>query len=400
MFFQINVTANVGSTGNIAEEIGNMIIKHGFTSYIAYGRSKSKSNSQLISIGSYLSIYYHGFKTLFFDEHGLSSKHATIRLVKQMLYLKPRLVHLHNIHGYYLNYPILFEYLNQKNIPVVWTLHDCWPFTGHCAHFITFNCYKWKTQCEHCQYHSSYPRSLFYDNSKNSYILKRKYFASNNNVHLVSVSKWLDNFVSESFLSKLDRRVIYNGVNINIFKPTAINNSDKRFTILGVTNIWSKSKGLDDFICLSSLLDSNKYKIILVGLTAKQLKKMPSSINGVERTSSQEKLAEYYSVADVFVNMTYADTFPTTNLEALACGTPVITYNTGGSPEAVSEDTGFVVQQGDLDGVVRAIQTIEAKGKAYYSANCRKRAEENFDKDKQYEKYFELYEELLKDKKK
>lgn len=397
---QINVTVNSGSTGRIAEEIGQTAMTNGWKSYIAYGRNDRPSKSELIRIGTDLDVKLHGLQTRLFDRHGLGSKKATVELIKKIKEINPDIIHLHNIHGYYLNYKILFEYLKSTNIPVVWTLHDCWSFTGHCAHFVAYNCNKWETLCENCSHHMSYPQSLFADNSKNNFILKKACFCSIDNLHLVPVSNWLSNLLESSFFSNKEKIVIYNGIDTSIFKPKLVNRSDNRFLILGVTNMWSKSKGLDDFIQLSTLLNSLKYEIILVGLTSNQISKLPSNIEGIERTASIEDLVTYYSMADAFLNMTYADSFPTTNLEALACGTPIITYNTGGSPEAISEDTGFVVEQGDMNSVVKAIQIIEAKGKAFYSANCRRRAEENFDKDKQFEKYFELYKELLKDEKK
>lgn len=394
---QINVSANLGSTGRIAEQIGLAAMKQGWESYIAYGRNTDKSASRLIKIGNIFGLATHLLYSRLTGRHGLASVYATKKLVKQIKTIQPDIIHLHNIHGYYINYKILFEYLNSTDIPLVWTLHDCWSFTGHCAHFIHQQCYKWKEQCMECPYRRVYPKA-YIDSSKRNYDLKKFLYANNRNMHIVPVSHWLLDFVTHSILQDKHLQVIHNGVDIATYKPNDISENHPEIRVLGVASQWTKSKGLYDFYDLRKRFDEKELTITLVGLTKQQIAELPKGIKGIQRTNSMGELAALYADADVFINPTYADTFPTTNLEALACGTPVITYRTGGSPEAVTPETGSVVEQGDLDGVVQAIEEIGKYGKEHYSAACRKRAEEHFDKDKCFQKYIDLYEEILSKK--
>lgn len=396
--FQINSTYNWGSTGRIAEEIGQIIIKEGGKSYLAYGRYYNDGKSVPIRIGSSVDIYYHALQSRLFDKHGLGSKYATLKLVEQIKLIKPSIIHLHNIHGYYLNYPILFDFLSNNNTPVVWTLHDCWAFTGHCAHFDFINCTKWKSQCHNCKALKLYPKT-FFDFSSRNFLLKKQYLTKIPNMFLVPVSNWLNKLVSESFLSLYKTKVINNGINTDLFKPTndkSIINKYKineRFIILGLTNIWSKTKGLDDIIKLDSLINHDIFQIVLVGLSKKQIKQLPQSIVGIPRTDSIQDLVKLYSHAGVYINPTWEDNFPTTNLEALACGTPVITYNTGGSPEAIDEKTGYVIPRGNVNQLYRAIRKVQEGN--IKREDCRLRAEKLYNKEDRFNEYIDLYKSLL-----
>lgn len=398
---QINSVVNTGSTGRISEEIGQSAISEGWESYIAYGRNGRPSKSKLIKIGSNIDVYLHVLKNRLFDSHGLGSKIATKKLIREIEKINPDIIHFHNLHGYYLNLEILFNYLTNKNIPIVWTLHDCWSFTGHCSHFAFVGCNRWQTGCFNCPQKSSYPSSIFLDQSKRNYNLKKELFNSISNLTLVPVSNWLGNIVQQSFLSRYQVKVLHNGVDLNSFSHKKSRNIIKElnlnnfFIILGVANIWDKMKGLDDFTELNKKLDDNE-KIVLVGLSKKQIKELPQNIIGIERTESIEELAELYSSANVFINPTWEDNFPTTNLEALACGTPVITYNTGGSPEAIDEQTGFVVNQGDINGLIKNIKIIQQKGKEYYREACLNRAAKLYNNKDRYREYIDLYKELVK----
>lgn len=400
---QINSVVNSGSTGRIAEEIGQTAIAAGWESYIAYARNERPSQSELIKIGSDWDIRMHGLQTRLFDRHGLGSKSATLELVEKIEKIKPDIIHLHNIHGYYINVETLFKYLQNTKIPVVWTFHDCWPMTGHCSYFSFVGCEKWKTQCYECPQKKEYPASWLIDRSEKNFNLKKKLFTSLPNLTLVPVSKWLAGILEESFMKDFPIKVINNGINKEVFKPSA--DSDFRvkhrlvnkFILLGVASIWSPRKGLKDFIALSKLLDSD-YQIVLIGLTKKQIEQLPDNILGIERTESVEELAEIYAASDVYVNPTYEDNFPTTNLESLACGTPVITYKTGGSPEAIDYSSGIVVEQGNIDKLIEAINKIREKGKQFYSEACVKRAHRLYRKEDRYREYIELYEELLNKK--
>lgn len=395
---QINSTLNWGSTGRIAEDIGKTIIKERGESYIAYGRYANPTQSESIRIGNKWDIFYHVLQTRLFDKHGLASKKATRILIEIIKEINPDIIHLHNIHGYYLNYPVLFEYLSSLNIPIVWTLHDCWAFTGHCSHYMSVACNRWQSHCHHCFLKKDYPLSILFDRSENNYEEKKAYFSSVNNLTLVPVSDWLCGEIKKSFFKNKTCRVIHNGIDTNTFTPVdslkkKLQLQDK-FLVLGVCSVWIDKKGFPDFIKLREKL-SDDYIIILIGLTKKQIKSLPQGIIGIERTNSVQELASYYSSADVFFNPTWEDNFPTTNIEALACGTPVITYWTGGSPEAIDEQTGFVVEQGDLEGTIKAIEQIKAVGKRAFTQACRERAVKNFNNKDRYAEYLQLYNEIL-----
>jgi putative colanic acid biosynthesis glycosyltransferase len=398
---QINSVVNSGSTGRIAEEIAHTAIASGWESYIAFGRNERYSESNLIRIGNDLGIKMHGLQTRLFDRHGLGSVKSTKLFIQQVDKIKPDIIHLHNIHGYYINIEILFNYLSKVDVPVVWTLHDCWSITGHCTHFSYVGCEKWRTKCYSCPQKNEYPASLFIDRSEKNYILKNELFNSLSNLTLVPVSQWLSDILKDSFLRKYPSSVINNGINTSVFKPTGNNEFRERyglqnkFILLGVASIWSQRKGLEDFIELSKTLGAD-YQIILVGLTRKQKDQLPLEILGIERTESVEELAELYASSDVYINTTYEDTFPTTNLESLACGTPVITYNTGGSPESIDESTGIVVEQGNISKLVEAIRVIKDNGKQYYSDACVNRVNRLYKKEDRYKEYIDLYESLIK----
>lgn len=397
---QINTVVNSGSTGRIAEEIGQTAIKGGWESYIAYGRNERPSNSELIKIGNKWDIRMHGIQTRLFDYHGLSSKSATKELMKKIKNIKPDIIHLHNLHGYYLNIEVLFQYLNTAKIPVVWTFHDCWPITGHCVHFTYIGCDKWKSQCFSCPQKTTYPASFLLDRSEENFNLKKGLFNSLPNLTLIPVSNWLGGILRESFLKKYPIKVINNGINTDVFKPISSNsfrvrnNLENKFILLGVASVWSPRKGFKDFIELSKRLD-NDYQIVLVGLKRKQIGQLSENIIGIEKTENVEELADIYASCDVFINPTYEDNFPTTNLESISCGTPVITYKTGGSPESIDKSTGIVVEQGDINGLLDAINQIKENGKQFYTDACVKRAQRLYRKEDRYLEYLELYESLL-----
>lgn len=397
---QINSVINSGSTGRIAEEIGQTAIAEGWASYIAYGRTKRPSESESIKIGNHWDIKMHGFRTRIFDGHGLGSRFATKELIRKIEKIAPDIIHLHNIHGYFINIEILFQYLKKSNIPIVWTLHDCWSFTGHCSYFMFVGCEKWKIQCYECPQIKTYPASWLVDQSTRNYVLKKKLFTSLPNLILVPVSEWLSSILKESFMQNYPVKVIHNGINTEVFKPSKCesfrlkHNLLYKFIILGVASEWSSRKGLKDFIALSKLLD-NDYQIVVVGLTIKQIKQIPDNILCIERTESVEELAELYATSDTFVNPTYEDNFPSTNLESLACGTPVITYRTGGSVEAIDESTGIIVNQGNIGMLIDAIKLIKYNGKQFYRDACVNRAQRLYRKEDRYSEYIELYKKLL-----
>lgn len=388
---QINATLNTGSTGRIAEGIGRELISLGHESHIAYGRYRNSSKSIKFRIGSRLEVYTHKLKTLLTDRHGFGSEVGTEKLLQYIKELHPDAIGLHNLHGYYIHIGVLFKYLGAINVPIVWTLFDCWAFTGHCTYYDSVNCEKWKTMCHHCPKTHKYPASFGLDQSTKNYRDKKRLFHLPENLHLVVHSKWLESQVKQSFLQDLPIHHIYNGTDLTIFKPKT---TAKEKIVLGVANIWDERKGLKDIITLRKILP-NDYKIIIIGLKKRQIKELPLGFEGIERTENREELAGWYSRASVFINPTYQDNFPTTNIEALACGTPVITYNTGGSPEAIDAATGIVVEQGDIQGLFKAIKDLDSLDQQTLSLACRERAERMFNQEERYCEYVELYKSLV-----
>ena len=400
---QITIEVNRNSVGKIAEQIGEVVIKNNWESYITYSRSSGQSKSKLIKIGTFLDTIWHVAETRLFDNHASSSRIATYFLIRKIKKIKPDIIHLHHLHGYYINKKILFNYLNKSDLPVVWTFHDCWSFTGHCAYFDYVGCNKWQESCSNCPQIKSYPKSFYVDRSKRNFEEKKYIFNSINNLTIVPVSDWLASKVKESFLKDHSIKVIKNGIDLDVFSPQSKQNVllDKlnlkgKKIILGVASTWAQRKGLSEFIKLNEILNNDYFQIVLVGLTKNQIANLPEKIIGMEKTNNAEELAEIYSNADVFVNPTLEDTYPTTNLESISCGTPVVTYNTGGSIESITRETGIIIEKYDIFGLKEAIIEITQNGKAYYKSNCRNHALRNFSKRQKFEEYLSLYKEILK----
>jgi len=394
----INSTSR-GSTGRIMCQITRLAREAGYDAHMAHARGEELSDEKSIKIGRKVDIYWHGLVTRVSGKHGFSSKRATKIFLKKVDEIEPNLIHLHNIHGYYLNIELLFRYIKAKRIPVIWTFHDCWAFTGHCAHFDYVGCDKWKTGCHKCPQLKMYPRSLFFDHSEESYWKKKELFENVENMTIVTPSKWLSDLVGQSFLKHYETAIINNGVDTRIFYPRDSRKSDfgieeGKFVILGVASKFTSSKGFECFLKIAERLDGNS-TILLIGLNRKQLELLPKNIIGVERTENIERLAEAYSIADVFVNPTLQEVFGLVNVEALACGTPVITFRTGGSPETIDNSTGIVVEKGNVVELMNAINTIRRSGKRSFEEVCRKRAVEFFSSEDRFVEYLGLYERVL-----
>ncbi|WP_275140328.1 glycosyltransferase [Elizabethkingia meningoseptica] len=400
--FQISIEVNSGSVGRIAEQIGEVVLDAGYESYITFARNNLPSKSKVIKIGSMYDVYFHVLSTRIFDDHCFKSKKSTKNLIQKIEEINPDIIHLHHLHGYFINIEVLFEFLNRFGKPVVWTFHDCWSFTGHCAYYEYVDCQKWQTECHRCPQKKEYPKSIVLDRSKKNFIEKNKIFNSYKNITIVPVSYWLEGEVRKSFLKKFSIHTIQNGIDLTKFYPQGRVQEifekykiKKEKLVLGVASTWEKRKGLEYFLKLSKILPDN-YQVMLVGLSERQKKQLPESIIGIERTESIQDLAELYTAANVFVNPTLEDTFPTTNLEALACGTPIVTFRSGGSPESVTYSTGRVVEKGDIDGLVDAIKEICSYSKDFFSENCRKEAENKYDKAIKFKEYLRLYERIYK----
>lgn len=394
---QINVSIGFGSTGRIVDHIGELIERNGGICYYIHGSRYITHNSPTaIQVGTKLEDYTHYAISLLTGRDGLASIFATKKLVKLLKEIQPDIVHLHNIHGYFINYKILFDYLSNEDIPIVWTFHDCWPITGHCAYFDSVNCKKWQTGCFNCLLLKDYPKSLFFDQSSYNYRLKKSLFTSVKYLTIVPVSDWLGKIVKESYLKDSEIYVIHNGVDTSVFKPE-VTDIRKRYKIpnekkiiLGVASGWDERKGYSDFLEIASM---EEFQVILVGSIDVATPKLPDNVIHIPNTNNQVELAEFYSAADVFANPTYSDNFPTTNIEALACGTPVVTYNTGGSPEAIDENTGIVVEQGNLPLFIDAIKRMCSISKPI--SICRERAVTKFNSDERFMDYIKLYNNIL-----
>ena len=354
---QINSVCGIRSTGRICTDLAEVLEQSGHECKIAYGRETvpEKYQKYAVRIGTDMDVKIHALQSRIFDNTGFGSKKATEKFIEWVKEYDPDVIHLHNIHGYYINIEVLFNYLAEADKPVIWTLHDCWTFTGHCAHYSYVKCEKWKKGCEKCPQKKEYPSSLILDSSKKNWERKKDLFTSVKNMTFVTPSRWLANQVEQSFLRKYPVKVIPNGLDLNVFKPTPsdfrnIHNLEGKKIILGVASAWGPRKGLDDFVELSKILGENS-KIVLVGVTAKQKKELPKNILAIERTNSVKELAEIYTAADVLFNPTYEDTYPTVNLEAQACGTPVVSYRTGGSVESIPQEN--VIEQGKYQEITK-----------------------------------------------
>ncbi len=396
---QINSTANRGSTGRIAEQIGVLIQNEGWDSVIAYGREANPSSSKLYKIGNDIDVKFHGLKSLILGKHGLGSVKPTIELIDFIRDEKFDLVHLHNIHGYYLNIKKFFEELQKLKVQVVWTLHDCWAFTGHCTHFSDIKCDKWKLKCYSCPKIRNYPKSLFFDNSEYLFKQKKELFSSYS-FNIVTVSKWLQGLVNESFLNKHNILSICNGVDENTFIPQERNNKllksyalENKTILLAASTSWSKQKGFDDYIKLSELLSPDKV-IVLVGLPDRLMKNLPSNIVAVSRIENTHQLASWYSSAGIVLNLSYQESFGLTSVEGFMCGKPTIVYNSTASPELIVDpELGVIVTPGDVYGVNQSVETL-INSKINHS-RIREIAIKNYGANSQFSKYISLYKSIL-----
>ena len=331
-------------------------------------------------------------KSRIWGNYGFQAKRATKRLIAELERIAPDIVHLHNLHGHNVHLDILFSYIKRKNIRVFWTFHDCWAFTGYCPHYDMIGCAQWQSGCRNCPQRTHY--SWFFDRSAMLYEKKKQLF-SGINLTIITPSQWLADQVKQSFLKDYPVEVIHNGIDLSVFSPKESNFREKygvgdRFLVLGVAFGWGKRKGLDVFIRLAQRLDPDKFQIVLVGTDETVDRQLPSNMISIHRTQNQMELAEIYSAADLFVNPTREDTFPTVNMESLACGTPVLTFRTGGSPECIDESCGRVVDCDDEEALFQEILRIAAET-PFSSEACRERAL-SFSEEEKYKEYIKLYE--------
>jgi len=391
--YSINSFGNL-STGTIATDITRLLDQHGHEGRFAYARGGVSSDISSYHIGNKMDLYMHGAMSRITDRSGFFSKAVTKKLLIDISEYNPDLIQLHNLHGYYLNVYELIKFIRTRRIPIVWTLHDCWTFTGHCCYFSAVECDRWKTECFDCPNRTSYPAS-YYDNSKNNYKLKKTLFADAD-FSFVTVSKWLEKTFKQSYLKDSEVCTIYNGLDTSVFKPVYGDlrkeyNLEKYKIVLGVASTWSQNKGLNDFVELGYVLPKD-YKIVLIGLSRKQIKSIPPNIIGLPRTNSIQELVEWYTVADIFVNASTEETFGMTTLEAMACGTPVVVYNATALPEICEKGCGLVVPPHDIRGVMGGIESMVSSGKpTEHLLNVTSK----YEKNNQYVQYIELYNKIL-----
>lgn len=361
---QINSVCGIGSTGRIATDIHGTLEDLGYESWIAFGRGEPSGCNNNIRIGKKTDNYKHLIKTRMSDRHGFGSLKPTIQFIENIEQLKPDVIHLHNIHGYYLNIKVLFEYLKKINIPIVWTLHDCWPFTGHCTYFDYVGCDKWKDGCHHCPQTHEYPKSLYIDNSEKNFFDKKEIFSGVQNLTIVTPSLWLKKKVEKSFLNTYSVVTINNGIDTDIFKYIKGNEirnelkiSPESYMVLAVADFSSERKGLKHVLNVAGKMKDCEF--VIVGLNTSQMEKLPDNVKGILKTNNPEELAALYSAANVFINPTLEDNYPTTNLEAISCGTPVVTFDVGGCREQINESNGRLVKKGSVEDFIAAIRSYE-----------------------------------------
>ncbi len=366
----INSVCGIRSTGRICTDIAREYENNGYDVKIAYGREKvpEKYSKYAVRIGSNFDNNLSAIHTRITDKHGFANKRATKVFLKWCDEYDPDILWLHNLHGYYINVEMLFEWIKSRpNMQVRWTLHDCWAFTGHCTYFTAAKCDKWKTKCQKCPQMSEYPTSNVFDSSLSNYNRKKAAFTGVKNMTLITPSKWLTVLVKNSFLGDYPIEIKKNSINTDVFKPTSgdfrerYGLADKKI-ILGVATFWSNRKGLGDFLSLSKLIDKD-WVIVLVGLNEKQIKTLPNNIVGIKRTNNTRELAEIYTAADVFVNASVEETFGLTTVEALSCETPVIVYKSTACEEVVRDcvdhtsERARIVDLGDVDAVYNVIRS-------------------------------------------
>lgn len=386
-----------GSHGRIMQDLRRAAQADGMDVRIAYGRG-ADCGGQTLRIGSNAGVLAHVALTRTLDRHAQGSRRATRALVRQLMDDPPDLLHLHNVHGYYLHAQTLFAYIQERRIPTIWTHHDCWAATGHCSHFVRARCGRWRAGCHDCPLKEAYPTSWLVDASRENWRWKRAAFADVESLHLVSPSRWLDGVLAASYLRALPRQVIGNGVDLSLFSPerAAPDDARRRYGIRGdrplllaVASPFDARKGFSDALALYERV-KGAAQVCLVGLSDKQRRKLPDGMLGIERTEGPEALVSLYAAADCLINPTYEDTYPTVNMEAMACGTPVACYGVGGAPEQLVEPIGRSVPVGDVEALAQAALSLAVQ-KPALSAPCRAYASVHFDRRVAMEAYLSLY---------
>lgn len=397
---QINAVYGIGSTGKNVEEMHNYLKQHKIDSYVGYAiKSSVVDDEKIFKIGNYLDYKFHALMSRIIGKQGYFSKSTTRRFLKKIDFISPDIVHLHNLHSNFINLPYLFDYLIKNNIKTVITLHDCWFFTGKCCHFSEENCYSWKEECGNCPLLNKYNKSLFFDFSRGMYNDRKKWY-SELDLGVIGVSNWITECARESILkdsNKIER--IYNWVDTEIYYPKkSINikkkyNLDDRDILLAVSQGWAEDKGLSDIIILAEVFSN--CQLVLVGKLDHNII-LPPNIISIDYLSNPHDLAELYSLATVFINPSRMETFGKVTIEAMACGTPVVVYDNTGCKELVTNETGFVCKNKDINDMIKKINLILESGKEMYLAECVKSVNERFTKEKNLAMYLSFYKDMIK----
>lgn len=378
----INSVYKRGSTGRIVAELGNIVEQSGGEYKVAYGRGKRINDGHCYYIGNKFSVFFHAFVSRLTDKSGFYSRCPTKKLVQFIREYNPEIIHLHNLHGYYLNIEVLFNFLKTEfKGQVIWTLHDCWAFTGHCVHYTYAKCDKWRSLCYQCAEKKQYPKSVARDNCTKNYLQKKDCFVGVDNLILVTVSDWLKGQVQQSYLSNYNIIRIYNGVDCCSFTPTKSNFKEKhgiqdKKMILSVSDGWNQRKGWDKLLQVAEKAPAD-WVFVVVGVNNKQIRKLPNNILGFERIWEKKELIEIYSAADVFFNPSVEETFGLVTAEAMACGTPVVVMNSTACPELIkTENCGVVVETDDVATLIDAIKSTLVKKQKFYNPHIKSFSEE------------------------
>lgn len=390
-----------GGAEAVARELYGYLGKRGVECYFLYACGKAPKERSIIKCGAEWEHYLHAAEARTLDRDGLGSVMATKRLISEIKRLEPDVVNLHNLVCYSFHIPMLFSFLREQGIRVVWTLHDCWAFTGHCISFESIGCYKWKTGCGNCPGKKEYPASLFFDRSGKNLKEKKASIEPMERLTLVTPSQWLKDTVAQTFLSGFPVERIPNGIDCTVFSPQTSQIREKygiskdQTVLLCLTSRWTKNKGLSYISELAEMPETQDCKIVVIGNTAKDGNVLSSRILAIPRTENRQELAAWYSLADIFVNPSTADNFPTVNLEALACGTPVVTFPAGGSSEAAGNEAGVVASEISAPALWRAI--VGCKERNISAEVCRQRAL-LFSLENCYQSYLQLFEKIIANK--
>ena len=379
----INSVCGFGSTGRI---VADLTKTDDYESLVCFGRKKDFANVNSFQFANFFDNAFGAIRTILFDNNLNICTNATKRLIKKIKEYKPDIIHLHNIHGYYVNVEMLLSFLKEYGKPVVWTMHDCWAFTGYCSDAYYVNCEKYQKECKNCDHWFAYPFSIFKQNVTKDFHKKKKLFKDFDNLTIVTPSRWLGGICNLSFLRNKKIVTVNNGIDLNDFKPSKEKN--KKFTVLAVASFWTKDKGSEDLNKLVKLLDKD-IEVVVVGNGSDKIE----GVKSISHTNNKAELVDLYSSAHVLINPTLDDNFPSVNIESIACGTPVITYRTGGSPEIIDGKTGVVVDKGNYRAMAEVINSLY---KNYYfrSEDCVERSK-RYSKEVMKKEYQKLYESLL-----